>query len=609
MTIGNLSDVRHNFRAIYEAAHYNPTPFPNNPEEPPEKLYPVELYAYLSPWLLPFDGELNFKPWRQRLLHSDEFRYFMLEGSQRAINKTHELFHKWQTQFFHQDLPYMKTYLSEVSNLSSPQKVDEQLYKPTRDNIQDFYLSTHHFLHSIHHDPNVRMRQIFKEHFCQKCFDPMEPLEQMYAIMALQGEIGETLPLKVLIEASFEKEMEEVSLHNFIKKISARKVSFNILHSALKAIVEYALKSKITADDIERKHLPSLENLEYALYRLDPSLFSCPHPEHLEWRKTLKPGSEIVTIRYENKSGQQKATRYRFILGEQLGKKLGQFDHNIYFEIKECFVTPKIFTKETIDELKYEPLIKFHKESEEKNSDIEKKSVIWISANEAIPGIRSAMADLCYGIELSQIQFIDNQGRFALVEKLYDNHTEFVKLLPDWIQWALREVENAPISLEPLRYPQTFMFNKETELKAVKLVKRAESFSFNAWEQFIYEASKGDNPTFKTLMLKSQMASMAEAEFIRNTVLASFNQSQFDPQQPCKTSFFHDKNVLKLALDLQADMIKLHENSCRRLESEGRSPISKEKVQELLLKFYQDSGAFSVLWPTLQDKVLAAYKA
>lgn len=600
MDLGNLSGVNHNFRAIYEATHYDPEPFPENPNEPHKKLFPVELYCYLSPKILPFDKGLNFRTWSY---HS---RFFMIDGIREALNTTHQVFHQWQTKLLNQDLPKMRAYLGEVSNLKANDKFDEKPYWQVREDVQNFHLSTHHFLHSIHHDPNVRMRQIFDRHFCIKCFDHIEPLEQMYSIIALQGEIGETLPIKALIDASFGKEVEDASLHKFLKNLSDKKVSFKLFHSALAAIVKYAQRSKVTLDDIERKNFPSLEKLEEALYTLDSSILSSKHIDHLEWRNTLKPCSEIISIRYNDDHGQQTAIRYRFILGNQLGKKQNKFDHSVYFEIKECFVATRVFSKDTLDELKYDPLIKFHEEIEEKNNDIETNKVLWISINEAMAGIRESKSETCYGMNLSQIEFIDNQGRFALIEKLHENYAEFVKIVPKWIRWALKEVENAPISLEPLRDPQSFMFNKDTELKAVKLIKRSDSFSFNAWEQFIYEASKGDQNTFKKIMLESEMTSLAEAAFIREAVLTSFDKSKFDLLQQCKASSFNDKDILKVATGLQEDMVKLQESCFRQLEPKYGSALSKEMIKELLLEGYEKSGGISMLWPSLQDNVISA---
>ncbi len=598
-----ISDVGHNFRAIYDATHHEPSP-----KGTVGKLPAVELYSHLCPRQIPFiDGDLNFRV-RTKGWSQDDYTPFALAGGvQCALNNTHTLFHQYQKHLLTHDLPKMKQYVRKISNAGRNIPIDESEYYSVRTDIQNFYIHTHHFLKSIHSDPNVRMRQIFDRHFCSNCFDHMELLEQMAALISLQGETGHTLPLKALIDASFGRTVEDGSLHDFVKILKDKNVSFAALHNGLKAVVDYAQKSKVTADDLEGNIIPSLDKLEYALYDIDAALFSFINPVHIDWRNTLHEGSELVSVQYKNNASEQSSIRYRFILGAQIGKKQQGLDHNIYFEIKECYETTRVFSNESQHELKYEPLIQFNNSLEKTNEDIKRNRVILISLNEAIPGIRNCKSELCFGMELSSIQFIDNQGRFALVEKLQENNEALIHVIPQWIKWAIKEVENAPVSLDPLGSPQKFLFNSEGILTAVKLLRPTPSFSFNVWEQFVYEIVKGDKNNFKSIMTKSELDSLEEAKFIRNSVISSFEEGQFNPQEQCKKQTFQDKNVLKLALDLRAEMNKLMENCCRSLESKGISSPSKDEIKNLLLKNYVESGGVSLLWPTLQEDVIKLY--
>ena len=597
-----LSDVGHNFRAIYDATHHGPSSKGTG-----GKLPAVELYSHLCPRQIPFiDGDLNFRV-RTRWFEDDYTQFALAGAVQSALNNTHTLFHQHQKHLLTHDLPKMKQYVRKISNAGRNTPIDESEYYSVRTDIQNFYIHTHHFLKSIYSDPNVRMRQIFDSHFCPNCFDHMELLEQMAALISLQGETGHTLPLKALIDASFGRTVEDGSLHDFVKILKDKNVSFSTLHNGLKAVIEYAQKSKVTADDLEGNIIPSLDRLEYALYDIDAALFSFINPVHMDWRNTLHEGSELVSIQYKNNASEQSAIRYRFILGAQIGKKQQGLDHNIYFEIKECYETTRVFSNESQHELKYEPLIQFNNSLEKTNEDIKRNRVILISLNEAIPGIRNCKSELCFGMELSSIQFIDNQGRFALVEKLQENNEALIHVIPQWIKWAIKEVENAPVSLDPLGSPQKFLFNSEGILTAVKLLRPTPSFSFNVWEQFVYEIVKGDKNNFKSIMTKSELDSLEEAKFIRNSVISSFEEGQFNPQEQCKKQTFQDKNVLKLALDLRAEMNKLLETCCRSLESKGISSPSKEEIKNFLLKHYVESGGVSLLWPTLQEDVIKLY--
>lgn len=610
MFVGNLGDVRYNFQEIFAAAHINPT------ASQLEKLCPVELYIHLSPNCLPPAGNVNCRPWLNGFFHNDFTRYPWIKAIQWALDNTHKLFHEYQKRLFEEDLPKLEIYLRELSRAKSGHNVDEIQYKEARENIQNFWISTHFFLKSIHAHPNVRMRQIFEKHFCQECFYHMEPLEQMQSIIALQGELGASLPLKALIEASFGQEVLDDSLLNFVKKLKSKDVPFNILHYALKAIVEYAAKYKMTQDDIREKNYPTLDRLEQALDELDPSLFFCRSQEHLAWRNTLKKGSEITTIQYADLRGEQAAIRYRFILGEQIEPKPESdgFDNNMYFAIQDCYISKKIFRPEEKQELKYEPLIQFEEALEEKDTEIGQNCVLWISINEAIPGIRRMKA--CdyydkylseYGFQVSQIQFIDNQGRFALVEKLHENQAGIIKVIPELIQTALKEVDGAPQSLEPLRLPQKFLFDKDKCLKSIKLIKPAKDFSFNSWEQLVYDMAKGSTKAFKRMMRKSGLYEMEEAKFLRQAVMDSFKEDKGNLEKNCDMQSFRDKHILALAASLQQEMLKAYENCCRSLELTYGGGISKGKIKQLLLEHYAAAGTVSLFWPSLQNEVAAVY--
>lgn len=608
MSLGSLGDLRYNFQEIYQATHLEPTALGT------KSLEPVELYENLSPDLLLAEGQIHCRPCFNVFLNNDLTRDYFLGAIQKALEHTHNLFHEYQTRLLSTDMPRMLDYMRAVCKLKSGQGLDECAYQEVRENIQDFWIATHFFLKSVHADPNVRMQKIFKKHFCRRCFDHMESLEQVQSILALQGFLGETLPLRDLVEASFGNEGVDESLIAFVKKVKAAGVPFDVLHLALKSIVEYASKYKMTQDDILRENYPALDKLELALDEIDPAFLMDANPDHLAWRDTLKPGSEIISVQYENHSGRKAAVRYRFILGEQIGAKPEGFDHNLYFSLKECYVARRYLTEGRSREMRYEPLLRFHKQPEERLPEKEQSRVLWISINEAMPGLRHIKSKiyyeryLCeYGFANSCIDFIDNSGRFALVEKLQDNQKGLLKVIPEMIKIALQEVAGAPVTLEPLNKPQKFMFDANKCLKATKLIKPAKAYSFSAWEQFVYDVAKGDKAAFAAIMAKSGLDKTEEVEFLRQAVQDSFREDKGKLEQASYYRTFHDKQVFALATSLQNDLAKIFENCCRSLETASSQPVSKEKVKRLLLEYCRNSSFVSFLSPSLQSDVVRAY--
>ena len=106
---------------------------------------------------------------------------------------------------------------------------------------------------------------------------------------------------------------------------------------------------------------------------------------------------------------------------------------------------------------------------------------------------------------------------------------------------------------------------------------------------------KGSQSTFKIMMKRSGLDDREEAVFLREALQASFREDKGSLEQSSHIHTFHDRNIFGLAVNLQNEMVKTYENCCRSLEASSSSPISKERVKQLLLNYHKACGSASFL--------------
>jgi hypothetical protein len=583
--LDSFLNVGHNLLAIYNATHYQ--------ENKVDALESEGLYKYLLPNItfLYQNHHVNF--WPQRKVRTFISSFLLQEDPipyvQAALNYTHYLFHQHQNQLMEIHLPAFKEALGK-KKISL--EVDKVALKNTHERIQDFYLHTHYFFKAVYENQNERLKQIFFKHFCSGCFNHIKEVEHNYAIISLQALLDEEIPLKELIDISYtqleiENLLTNVIINQFIRKSTAKKIPIDLFHTALKTIIIYGHEFP-DGVNLMLKRIPCLATLESHLFDLNQDLFNQVDTDFLRWRDALTEESPLVTEFYEDEI----VSKYCFVLGNQIGKKAkaNGIDKNIYFEIKNC-------TKNGFECNEF------------------KNCILWLSINKAIPGVRLKQRKRCTTIFPVCIDFIDSEGRFALVRKLAplplrpmkDNPlaTKFYETISGWIKFL---IEN---SLTPNRLNvNTFMLEPLEDqgftLTSIRLVKDLPNFSYVPLEQFAYDLSKGDNLIYQFIMKKSTLATIDDALYIKNSVVNTFNPT-FDPIREAIGKSFKDKSIPLFVKSTQKKITEL-KDECLKLLEINKIYITNEEMQKIILEKYQEKGCVAMLWPSIQSEILDFYK-
>lgn len=581
MKTASFLDLSHNILAIYEATRTDPS-YTNESED--------QLYKNLIPNFTCLNDNRNVNFSTNTTVHyiinSSLYKSETCERIKAALDYTHLLFHHYQEKLMNFTLSeYEKTLMAKISN----ENVDKRLCKETQEKIQKFYNHTQYFFIELRTGINKRITAIFKKHFCKDCCAHVDRLHKNNAIISLQGEVGDDLPLNALINASYESKEGDNDLKAFVKILAAKKTDIRMLHSALNGIIDHAKKFHQTEANRQLHRVANLATLESHLYNLDKSIFRTIDNEHLLFRKSLKEDVVLSSDFYDEKTG--KISKYMLTLGKQIGKKeQSEFDKNIFFEIKTIF------------------------KDQEEQKQLANSSVCWVTINRTLAGIKWAQLRSCNVIQPATFHFIDNQGRFALVDKLQSlpqgslkSNKEFYACIARWVGWLCTN----SITLDHLRAENIMLAKHPTDshrnvLTSVKITKPLDKFSYSDLEQFVYDISKGKQDIFNYIMNESGLAQTDDAQFFKALTLESFNP-EMDPARAALGKTFKDKSTLVKAIKMQQDIVKM-QNECSKILKLNNISIPTSELQKHILEMHQQMGCISFLWPTFQNDILARFK-
>jgi len=352
-------------------------------------------------------------------------------------------------------------------------------------------------------------------------------------------------------------------------------IPMRLLHKALSTIVEH-LKSRhpgsATAD---------LARLELALVdrkvdpKVDPKVdHSCKlllqkDARHIRWRSALKTGDALY------------CNGKTWILGDQIGKKNSDEDHNLIYALKD-----------------------------------DPDHVVQIGMNEALLGMKQKLScDFGFGVRMAEFKELDPLGRFAIVEKLSAPQFDWTSCkgkvskadqdsalaLKGLLKWLL-EKQATPHNFSP----KYLMFDPQGQLKCVKLSLKGE-FDFNALEDFALSCAAGNLTIFQYLMGKSELNGHEFAKFYRK-IIEDVLKGENTAIEVLGDGIV-DSRVIDRGKALGQQVLQLQAECCGLILEKRRRSSPKDLAQQVgkqIFRHYERTLAAGILWPSLKDDVVQA---
>ncbi|NGX42445.1 MAG: hypothetical protein K940chlam7_00725 [Chlamydiae bacterium] len=542
----SLSDLRDNLQEIYSAAHD-----PRNIDLViVPNLFGTRVYHTSRGW-----GRLW--RWLFNLISPFVGEDFKLKKLRQAMQKTERTF---QEHLIHiQD--HIKTYQGYLQKKSTDDSLDENDFHTSRDAITEWNDATTIFLKALQGDKKEKITEFFDKYgtwTLENWGQNFELHQQMQKIIDLEGHLHEPLPLSIMVKLATLNELEKEekrTLDNWVSKLKKleTKIKIGPFHDALRAIVYSSSDKELDA--------VNLANLEFILSK-ELLLFQHEDPEHVKWRSSLKKGGSVD------------CNGNKIILGEQLGRKLSGVDNDIFFSIQD-----------------------------------DPENVVRIGKNRAILGLEKRFSEFYKsGARSAEFLEIDDEGRCAIVERLQDpvaqdEPEEIARPIAGAVKWMVQE-NGTPRNLSPTQ----FMFNKEKQLRSVKL-RLLGNFDYIALEKFIYACAKEDRNIFHYMMTQSDLYSHHYRKFYRKMLKNGLKGR--DKTADVVAIFFKeitDPKIIESAQALYDEAKKLKNSCCQKIKK--HSDVSDEtllasNVRDAIVECYDSAGTGSILWPTTEQDVIA----
>lgn len=560
MNLNPFWNVISSFYALFEATR--------NPEND------NGIYSNLRP-NLSFSEEnrnLNFSKNRCVYQLMACFEVDVKEKVKDALDHIHADFHNYQKRLIEILLPEHQQFLMRKIQGAA---MDQNRFRILQDEIQEFHYYTQYLFDEERAGTNARLTEIFKNHFCDRCYDHIDSLKESNSIISLNAQCNGEVPYKAIIEASFkDKKSDSVAIEKFAKSASSKDIEVSLLHDALRAIVSHASSFHQTNANVLLGQAPDLAELESSLYNIQKRLFTQVDTEHVVWRDSLKENMKIKATLCSN----GESFEYTIVLGKQIGKKSNPDDDtNILFEIDKCLGKDNDLSK------------------------IMQQGVLWITINKALPGIKFVQAQQSTFMKPAAIHAIDSEGRFAIIDKLkpFPNESSFYTFLGQgWLKWLVNN------SLCPDRLNETnYMLTESTNtIASVKITKALDSFSFVKFEKLIFNLSRGDAAVFSCLVNESGLCYTDDAKYLKNVAENAF-QMTFDFKREAIGKAFKDQETPAYALSLITELLKMRDTCHQILKANGKE-LSNERLESTILLKFKAKESISFVWPTLQAEVI-----
>ena len=114
----------------------------------------------------------------------------------------------------------------------------------------------------------------------------------------------------------------------------------------------------------------------------------------------------------------------------------------------------------------------------------------------------------------------------------------------------------------------------------------------------------------KKLMISTGLASMKDAQFIRQAAMTAFEPEKFDLNSEQLKGRFRDKAILHLAQTLRNDLLKMRDDCIKELECPPRTKLDTEKLKSWKNSFWiimKNQERSRILLGTMRRDVIEAF--
>ncbi len=632
--------LANNLACLFQAAENDP------PTKTEENFSIEEMTTGLYPNILWKGHTLNYKGihqvyyavvrWLDRFvcLLSGRKKDRVTLAVERIFSEIQELNKAYLKELTTNHLVTYQAYLKEACGIRSSKenKIDQ-----ATEAIKEYYLATRKFFF-IEARQYPRIAAFIKKFFHKEDFKNSLLIERYYNEINLRAQLNETPPYSLIIQLAKNSLLEESDLSKwdkFVEQLVKSSITDEVLHQGLKAILDHASEYHMTQAEIEDNRLPDLYLLERRIvetvYKLIEAniildrkrLFEKSTPCHAAWRSSLKEGSVLTSQEIVREGPKLYAICHKISLGEQVGKKIKKTaqssDNHIFFEIKEYYISAR---REITEGFELEDIVGSFSIAMVKQQAEEQ--LVWIGSNPSTIGIvqtyrpsddEDANDPQALELPLPDIEFIDPQGRFAVIEKLKESVGG-----TNWKEKMQEKEYQAPL-IEFLKHlnkenylvtpfePHYFMFDKEGVLNCTRVTQKIE-YSLAEFETFVFKLAEGEVNIFQTFLRESGFYEHEQAVIIEKIVKKLFDKD-FNYDKEIKLNQVEGvlkEELIKLLKDLEA----LYERCYLQLALTMPTQLTEtqsNKIKEKILYFYQQSGARTHVWPDLQDKVVLALRS
>ncbi|MFQ5729956.1 MAG: hypothetical protein ACE5GN_06315 [Waddliaceae bacterium] len=499
---------------------------------------------------------------------------FKLRKLRQAMLKTQKI--------FREHLPSIrkniKTYQTYLQKKSAGYPVEEKNFHKARRSITTWNHATVPFLEFVRNGGNEKLSKLFKTYYPSNsgkspflCDQEMGPLKELQKIINLEGYLHEPLPLPILEKLATGKiitDSDKKALALWIDKLHKLKAKIHIgpFHDAMAALVNHLAT-------LQYPEPPSLASLELALVDHRLTLFRQKDPKHIKWRNTLQPGDHLTC------NGKE------ILLGEPIGKKFFDKDNNLVFGIKD-------------------------------NPD----KVVYIGINRAVLGLKEKISkENSGGIPNARFLEIDKEGRFALMERLQEPLERYPwKTNANWLHHEDRDIATPLANLvkwmvqnkvTPQNFsPKHLMFDTKGRLRYAKICIPG-NFDYTVLEDFLFACANGNRTVFCSLMSDSYLHVHPYQKFYEKMLKHALEGNKKKAATVAALDKISDPKIVDRGEALHQEVLKLKESCCRKIYEKFRVSDTEtlvKTVKEEIFGFYYHTHASGILWPTIEEEVIAS---
>lgn len=488
-----------------------------------------------------------------------------------ALRKTHEIFHRHLSNIDEAVQKYKKY----IKLATADKPVSKKESSEARVAITEWNDTIGPFLRFLGVNGKLVVNEIFRRSLDMKAGSttPFFVYQQNFIgdytelqrVIDLEGLSGKALPFSALAFTSYYKTLssqQQTDFEEFAKKMEAlyqnKEITVDYLHLALKTIL----------DSVSHNN-KSIASIEMSLMDCGCRIFEDEDPDHMKWRRSLKPG-DVVTC-----NGNQ------ITLGRRIGAKPhGKKDRYILFE--------------------------------DANSPVQ---LVRIASNQAMLAISKARNEN-YSGQIRAVRFwdIDAVGKVALVDRLSLHLRNIVwssrkgvfaaadAKKYNWLAPMLKTmVDNRESPCEEFS-TEKLMFDAPGRLWYIGDISRGD-YNVNVLTKLARDLSNKNLTIFRKLMEDSGLSRHEYTSFYEEIVEKAANNGTNDVEKIAAACNITELSIIEHAQELYNAVIELQDSCCKRLRAYSRAAVSGR-----IMELYKETLGSGILWHTLENSVVKSFR-